>query len=132
MKNKFKTLKRKAVKSLYSNFVNELKESDPGKWYKMAQKIGALDQMNSNEISVDQLKGLTDQESAELIAQHFAAVSNQYLPLNREDLPCYLPAEKPPQVDEISVFEKLNKLKNTPQLLALTFLINLEKNFLQN
>ena len=132
MKNKFKTLKRKAVKSLYSNFVNELKESNPGKWYKMAQKIGALDQMNSNEISVDQLKGLTDQESAELIAQHFAAVSNQYLPLNREVLPCYLPAEKPPQVDEISVFEKLNKLKNTPQLLALTFLINLEKNFLQN
>ena len=95
LKRKFKKLKRKAVQSFYSNFVTELNGSDPGKWYKMAHKIGALDQMNGNEISVEQLEGLSNQESAEIIAQHFAAVSNKYLPLNREDLSCYLPAEKP-------------------------------------
>ena len=44
--------------------------------------------------------------------------------LNREDLPCYLPAEKPPQVDEVSVNKKITKLKNTGQLSILTYPIN--------
>ena len=113
LKSKFKRKKRKAVKSFYSKFVNDLKVSDPGSWYKMAKRIGAVDQMNSQDISLEQLEGLSNKESAEKIAQHFAAVSNEYLPLNRNDLPCYLPAEKPPQVEECFVYEKINKLKNT-------------------
>ena len=117
------------MKSFYSNFVTELKHSDPGRWYKMAQRIGALDQMNNTEVSVEQLQGLTNQESAEAIAQHFAAVSNEYLPLNRNDLPCYLPSEKPPQVDEVSVYEKINKLKNTRSTFAIDIPNKLRKEF---
>ena len=85
--------------------------------------------MNSNEVSVEQLEGLTNQESAEVIAEHFAAVSNEYLPLNRNDLPCYLPSEKPPQVDEVSVYEKINKLKNTRSTFAIDIPNKLRKEF---
>ena len=78
LKKKFKRMKRKAIKSFYSKFVTDLKKSDPGKWYKMAKRIGAIDQMNSGEIKVDELNGLTNKESAEIIAQSFASVSNEY------------------------------------------------------
>jgi hypothetical protein len=43
----FKRLKRKAIQSFYDNFVSDLKKTNPGKWYQMAKKIGAVDQMNS-------------------------------------------------------------------------------------
>ena len=113
MKNKFKKLKRKAVKSFYSNFISDLKQSEPGKWYKMAKRIGAIDQMNAQEINVEELEGLDNKSCAEIIAQSFASVSQQYLPIDLTALPCYRPVQKPPDVDEFSVYEKINRLKNT-------------------
>jgi hypothetical protein len=38
MKVSFKREKRKAIKTFYSIFVSELKVTNPGKWYKMANK----------------------------------------------------------------------------------------------
>jgi hypothetical protein len=113
LKSKFKRKKRKAVKTFYSEFVHELKESDPSSWYKMAKCIGALDQMNGQDIAVEELEGLSNQESAEVIAEHFAKISNEYSPLNFKNLPCYLPAERPSQVEEHDVCKRLQKLKNT-------------------
>ena len=74
---KFKKMKRKAIKSFYSKCVTDLKESEPGKWYKMAKRLGAVDQINSGEIRVDELEGLGNKECAEKIAQSFASVSNE-------------------------------------------------------
>ena len=68
LKKQFKKEKRKAVKSFYSNFVSELKITNPGKWYKMAKKIGAIDQMNDGDVQVEALDGLTNKECAEKIA----------------------------------------------------------------
>ena len=113
LKAKFKKKKRKAVKTFYQTFVKDLKVADPGSWYKMAKRLGAVDQMNGNDICVEELEGLSKQESAETIAEHFSAVSNEYQPLNYNDLPSYLPSEKPPQVDEYEVYEKIKKLNNT-------------------
>ena len=129
LKAKFKRGKRKAVKSFYSKFVNELKVSDPGKWYQMAKRVGAVDQMNGQNTIVEELVGLSNQQSADTIAQHFAAVSNEYLPLNPNYLPSYLPAEKPPQVDEYSVYGKINKLKNTRSTFNIDIPNKLRKEF---
>ena len=93
-------MKRKAIKTFYSDFVSVLKQSDPGKWYAMAKKIGAVDQMTGGEIKVESLAGLNNLESAQMIADHFAAISNQYDPVDYTQLPCYLPAPPPPQVTE--------------------------------
>ena len=43
LKKKFKKQKKAAVRTFYSNFVTELKNTNPGKWYKMAKQIGAVD-----------------------------------------------------------------------------------------
>ena len=37
LKAKFMNLKRKAIKTFYSDFVSEMKNTDPGKWYAMAK-----------------------------------------------------------------------------------------------
>ena len=113
LRRKFKKMKRKSIKSYYSKFVTDLKESEPGKWYRMAKRLGALDQMNNGEISVDELEGLSNKICAEKIAQAFASVSSEYLPIDLSQLPSYRPTMEPPKVEEYEVYEKINKLKNT-------------------
>ena len=119
LKSKFKRMKRKAIKTFYSDFVSVLKQSDPGKWYAMAKKIGAVDQMTGGEIKVESLAGLNNLESAQMIADHFAAISNQYDPVDYTQLPCYLPAPPPPQVTEYDVYLRLRRLKKTKSTLPL-------------
>ena len=119
LKSKFKKLKRKAVKTFYSDFVNELKCSDPAKWYSMAKKIGAIDQMNEGEVKVECLSELNNLQSAQKIAEHFAAISNEYLPIDTTQLPSYLPAQPPPQVEEYQVYNRLMRIKKTRSTLPL-------------
>ena len=68
----------------------------------MAKRIGVADQKNENKIRVE---GLSDPESAKVIAHHS--------PINLQDLPSYLPAWKALQIDEYSVYERINKPKKT-------------------
>ena len=112
-------MKRKSIKTFYTEFVSVLKLSDPGKWYSMAKKIGALDQMAAGDIQVESLAGLSNLESAKRIADHFAAISNQYDPIDISQLPCYLPALPPPQVTEHDVYLRINRLKKTKSTLPL-------------
>ena len=70
----------------------------------MAKKIGAVNHKDEDELNVEPLAGLNDKESAEEIAQHFAAVSQEYLPLDTTALPAFLPAQPPPRIDELQVY----------------------------
>ena len=103
-------MKRKAIKTFYSDFVCQLKQTDPGKWYTMAKKIGAIDQMAAGDIQVESLIGLDNVESVQQIAAHFAKISNEYEPIDNSQLPCYLPAQPPPQVTEYDVYLRLKRL----------------------
>ena len=60
LRSKFRKLKRTTVKKFYSSFVSDLKHTNPGKWYNMARKIGAVDQMTGGEIKVESLTGLSN------------------------------------------------------------------------
>ena len=119
LKSKFKKLKRNTVKTLFSGFVSDLKVTDPGRWYQMATKIGAVDKMSGGDIKVDSLSNFDNAECAQKIAEHFAAVSNEYSPVNNEQLPCYLPALPPPQVTEYDVYLRLAKSKKTKSTLPI-------------
>ena len=110
LKSKFKKLKRNTVKTFYSSFVNDLKSSNPGKWYQMARKIGAVDKMSGGDIQVESLSEFNNLDSAQKIAEHFAAVSSEYSPVDNNQLPCYLPALPLPQVKEYKVYLRLNKV----------------------
>ena len=119
MKIRFKREKRKTIKSFYSVFVTELKRTNPGKWYKMAKRIGAVDQMNGGDISVESLRDLSNQQCAEIIAEHFAAISREFSPVKTTNLPSFLPASQPPQVEEHIVYEKIKNLKKTRSTLPI-------------
>ena len=119
LKSKFKNQKRKAIKSFYSEFVSDLKSANPGKWYTMAKKIGALDQMGNGDTVVESLSHLSNFEAAQRIAHHYSSISNEYLPIDNTQLPCYLPAPPPPQVEEHDVFQRLQKLKKTRSTLPI-------------
>ena len=69
LKNKFKKLKRKTIKSFFANFVAELKESNPAKLYSMAKRLGTDQNNKDPRLSVECLKGMGDQEAADQVAQ---------------------------------------------------------------
>ena len=119
LKSKFKKLKRNTVKTLYSGFVTNLKSINPGKWYSMARKIGAVDKSSNGDIKIEALSNFSNSESAQIIAEHFSAVSNQYAPVTAEQLPCYLPAQMLPQVSEHEVYARMMRLKKTRSTLPI-------------
>ena len=119
LRSKFRKLKRKSVKTFYKDFVCNLKKSDPGKWYQMAKQIGAISESERGDIRVESLTDFTNKQCAQKIAEHYAAISNEYAPIDSTQLPCYLPAPPPPQVTEHDVYLRLNKIKKTKSTLPL-------------
>ena len=129
LKRKFKILKKKTIRKFYSNFVSELRHTNPSSWYQMAKKIGAVNLKDDDNLNVEALAGLNDKESAEEIAQHFATVSQEYLPLDNSALPAFLPAPPPPRIDELEVYERLRKLKKTKSTQPIDLPCRLRKEF---
>ena len=115
----FKKLERKTLKTFYSKFVSELKMTDPGKWYKMAKQIGAVDKISGGEIQVQSLANMNNAQCAQKVAEHFASISQEYRPVDINQLPCYLPAQLPPILDELEVFTCLSRLRKTRSTLPI-------------
>ena len=88
----------KAKKSFYENFVEDLKETKPGKWYGKLKRMACYDQVQFEPLKITSLEDLSDKDAAERIADSFASVSQKYDPLDIKDLPAYLPAQKPPKI----------------------------------
>ena len=85
----------------------------------MAKKIGAVDTMTGGEIKVESLSHLSNKESAQKIAEHFASVSSEYSPIDNTQLPCYLPVPPPPQVEEFDVYQRINRLRKKKSTLPI-------------
>ena len=80
-----------AANSYLEKNVRSLKEDNPGKAYKNLKKLGAQPGDCTDEGSFSLIshlnENLTVEESTERIANHFARISQEYLPLNQETLP---------------------------------------------
>ena len=85
----------------------------------MAKTIGAVDKISNGETRVECLSHLSNKESAQKIAEHFASVSNEYMPIDNLQLPAYLPALPVPQVEEYDVYVRINKLKKSKSTLPI-------------
>ena len=68
-------------------------------------------------------------QGAQLNANHFAAISNQYSPLDNKQLPCYLPAGPPQQLSEYEIYERLKRQKKTKTTLPIDIPYQLKKEF---
>ena len=58
-------------------------------------------------------------QCSQKIAEHYSKISNEYSPVDHDQLPCYLPAEQVPQVEEYIVYERLKSLKKTRSTLPI-------------
>ena len=116
---RFRKMKRSQIISFRTKMVEELKNSDSGKWYSVMKKFGGLDQMTRRKLSIKSLDGLSNQECAEAVAQSFAAVSLEYSPLDREKLPAFLPAGRPEQVNVFQVMERIRRVGKTKSTLPI-------------
>jgi hypothetical protein len=117
LRTRFRQSKRKASKTFYNDFVNDMKVSKPGQYFRMAKRIGAIDQRNQGDLKIECIENLNPQQQVEEVAKSFAKVSCEYNPVNLCELPAYLPANKAPQLQVYEVFQKIKKQKKTKSTL---------------
>ena len=117
--SKFRRLKKKQIKSFQKNFVAELRNTNPSKWYKKMKQLSGGNQMTREKLSIRELDGLSDKECAEAVAQSFAAVSQEYEILDRTKLPSFLPAGRPEKVNVFQVLDKIKSIGHTKSTLPL-------------
>ena len=81
---------KKEVKSAKANFykksVADIKLKKPGQWYSCLKKISSYDQLKNDQPMVDEISHLSDEQQAELIAQQFASIQNEYDEIQKDDI----------------------------------------------
>ena len=87
---------------------------EPSKFYQIAKQIGTGRSDTGNYINIECIEDLTPKEQ---VAEYFADVSQQYSPIDIHQLPSYLPALPPPQIEVLSVWKSIKELKKTKSTL---------------
>ena len=122
MKNIYnEKLRQSAVKYLEKN-VTALKEEDPSKAFKTLKKLGAHPgeclEEGSFTLTSHTEQNLTEKESVERIASHFAAISNEFPAFNEKCLPSHVQEQLKKPIDlkeipELSDFDVYRKLRSS-------------------
>ena len=86
MENLFHKKCEIAKQSYYENIVADLKHSNPGQWYSKLKRMTSNDQLKTEQVNIESICHLSDQDQAELIADSFSKVSNEYEPINPEKI----------------------------------------------
>ena len=98
MNKKFKLKISSTKATFYKRKVADLKEGKPGQWFSLLKRLCSHDQMKSEQTECDELRGLSDQEQAEVLADSFSSISNEYSPIDATKL-------RIPLITEESVFQ---------------------------
>ena len=93
----FKEECKNAKSQFYKKSLEELKSTQPRKWYSCLKKISSHDQKMRETPFVEEISNLSDQEQAEKIADQFAKIQNEYDQLADNDiiLPTFSESEIP-------------------------------------
>ena len=113
LNSEFEEKSKELKKSYYKNMVEDLKTSNPGEWYSKVKRMSTLDQQKDDCISVEQFKGETSQNQAEIIADQFASISNLYKPLDPDDIeiPDVEESAPHPLYEPLEIYEKIASMK---------------------
>ena len=116
----FETKYKAAAEKYLRRKVDALKEVKPGKAFGILKTMGAQPGDCTDDLTftlpTHQSRGITDQQSADEIAEYFAVISHEYLPLNTDSLPPRVQLRLqgksvPPVISEFECFEKIQKAK---------------------
>ena len=118
--NKFSDKYKTEAEKYLRKKMDELMESKPGQAYNILKRMGAQpgDCIDSNTFNLPthEMEGLTDEQSAERIASHFAAISQEFPPLDIDSLPVRVQQQLntdivPPQISDHDVYRKMLSAK---------------------
>ena len=125
----FKQEMKSAKSQFYKNTIADLKTKSPGQWYSSLKRISSMDQ-HEDQISIDEISNLSEQEQAEVIADKFSSIPNQYEPLKKDDIkvPSFSPDDIP-QVHPARVWQLLTQLKTNKATVSGDFPARLCKQF---
>ena len=109
--NKYRSLKKLydqkvavAKRTFKSKMIDDVMTSGDTQWYSKLKRITNYEQTKSETLQVDEISHMPDQEQAEAIASSFSSISNEYDPVDREQIqisifcPSTIPQFKPYQV----------------------------------
>ena len=108
LKRKYKFELKKSRKSFYTKKVKNLRSSDSRQWWKQLKKLTNKGN-NEDTPEVEEIKHLHDQDQAETIARHFAKTSQEYQPLQRDQIK--FPPFEEKDIPYITETEVLNVLQ---------------------
>ena len=113
--------------------MEDLKEGKPGQWYSLLKRLCSSDQMKSNQTECEEIRDKPDQEQAELIADQFSSVSNEYSPIDSSKIssPPILEGSVP-SFTPLQVLHQILKLKSKKSTAPGIFLPYLLKNIVSS
>ena len=127
--DKFRKGKRAAIRGLnYDVFADQMIKGSRGNFYRQVKKVGGLKQKVSR-LNIESLEGKSDYDCAQAIGEAYSAISQTYSPVDLTALPAFLPAQLPPQVQQLQVWERLGKLKKTKSTFPIDLPEKLRKEF---
>ena len=102
---------------------------NPRQWYSCLKRITSHDQKDQ-QVIVDDISHLSDQEQAEIIAEKFTAIPNEYQELKADDIqiPAFTP-EDIPEIEPARVWQLLAKLETNKATAPGDFPVKLSKLF---
>ena len=101
----------KAKRNFYRQKIKHLRHAKPKQWHKELKKLTNFGQNKSDEIIVESIKDLSRTEQAEVIADEFSKVSQEYEEVRIEDIEIPEFTEKDiPHIKESDVIEAMSKM----------------------
>ena len=118
LSKKFEALYKSEAKKYLDKNLEALKETKPGQAYSILKKMGSQpgDCIDANTFILPSHESLTEEESAEQIACHFAAISQEFPPLCVTSLPSHVQtklqcSDPPPEISEYDTYCKIRAAK---------------------
>ena len=82
----FKSEMKSAKAQYYQNAVQNLKGKNHRQWYSCLKKLSSLGRNSEDEVKVQEINHLSNKEQAEIIAEQFSKIQNEYSPLETTDI----------------------------------------------
>ena len=97
----------------YKDVVEDLKESNISQWYSKVKRMSSIDSTKDEYVQVHEIMNLPSKDQAELIANKFAQIANEYEPLKSEEIevPPSTSSKPIPLFEEHQIHKKISKMK---------------------
>ena len=98
----------------YKNVVEDLKTSDVSKWYSKVKRMSQVNSKETDNVQIQNVMHLPSSTQAELIADKYAQISNEYAPLKMEDIeiPNIIDSKPYPLFEPFEIHKRISKIKN--------------------